>query len=221
MIDSDTLDVFPAYDVRNDSIDDYKPVLSIGTYHTLKHGRFDHFSIDAKGAIGAYLSHYTVWEHIAERDNTEPGVFVLEDDARITEPLELKADEADADVVFLHWGTIDNYPSSCSLDDVSVCYSALAYYMTPAFAKRIVEAARPPITGHVDMVLFRSIDYFNATAVLRSPLGVGKNLSSFTGIEHQALRRYNPVRFYVVCALLAVFVVTTLLLVYKLKTQAL
>ena len=130
MVDQGTMDVFTAVDVRNTSVAELRPFISVNVYHAMQHGRFDHSECDSKGAIGCYLSHYAIWEEIARRDDTAPGVFIVEDDAKLLRPLTLETDETDADIVFLHWKSNDIF-QKCTLEDVSACMSTLGYYVTP------------------------------------------------------------------------------------------
>ena len=93
-----------------------------------------------KGEVGCFLSHWSIWQKCIERNEK---VFVLEDDARITENFNLNEIDALSDTYdFLYVGWKEMAKSSIPIDDQLVSpvypYWGLAYVITPKAARILV-----------------------------------------------------------------------------------
>ena len=118
----------------------------------------DWTQIDSLGALGASMSHISLWKKCIELNQP---IIVLEDDVRITcdkcKHFEQSLNEKPNDCDFLSLMYIRNKSTLSTLDTEKFKYmndpyfmGAQAYYITPNAAKKLTQYALP-ITMHIDI----------------------------------------------------------------------
>jgi GR25 family glycosyltransferase involved in LPS biosynthesis len=142
-----------------DSLHD--PRISVRTKYNLKHDmRRSHDEIDTIGAVGASLSHSTIWKTFLEQYPEQPYCIVFEDDSNlpsnVVELVELKSKDLielqkgfDIWLLSCNFLTYDVKPVSKSWSQPGNFWGFSSYIITRDGAKSMLQDAIP-VEMHVD-----------------------------------------------------------------------
>ena len=181
--------------------------ISVRTMYDLKKPRYDCRLINTKGAVGCYLSHVKIWQHIV--DNNIESAIVLEDDMKPLKSREFLENEIlanmplDADYLVLRYQSYTPGGDKVSpfwIPIKSNFFSTEAYYVTLQGAKTLLKYAFPlemNVDNYVGVLagvhpdefkvyLYEKNDLFNDVGLYGSTTGV-----SLTTKMHKVFYRHN------------------------------
>jgi GR25 family glycosyltransferase involved in LPS biosynthesis len=157
---------FNAIYIDNLNDESLKKIIYPSVNYTINHGRYSHNNIGTKGAIGCYLSHYTLWKMLLESSDDMFLIFEDDVDTNITNVQKINFfinsinDNYDWDFIFL--GYNNNINNSIKLN--KIIHGMHAYIINRKGAKKLL-ANIFPIIDQIDsyisfMGLYRDVNIY-------------------------------------------------------------